>query len=98
VIWTLGRHGAAETHRESKPRIFWMRLFANREQQLDVRIKRMNDRLTHRPRRSGQAMVEFAIISFLLTAMLSAFLGLIVLGLGSFQNNLAAESAGRLLA
>ena len=42
-------------------------------------------------------MVEFAIISFLLTVMLSAFLGLIVLGLGSFQNNLAAESAGRLL-
>jgi len=42
-------------------------------------------------------MVEFAIISFLLTAMLSAFLGLIVLGLGSFQNNIAAESAGRVL-
>jgi len=50
-----------------------------------------------KPPRRGQAMVEFAIISFLLTAMLSAFLGLIVLGLGSFQNNLAAESAGRLL-
>ena len=52
---------------------------------------------TGRLSRSGQAMVEFAIISFLLTAMLAGFLGIIVLGLGSFQNNLAAESAGRLL-
>jgi len=42
-------------------------------------------------------MIEFAVITFVLTAMLSAFLGLIVLGLGSFQNNLSAESAGRLL-
>ena len=48
-------------------------------------------------KRSGQAMVEFAIISFVLTAMLMGFLGIIVLGLGSFQNNIAAESAGRLL-
>lgn len=47
--------------------------------------------------RSGQALVEFAIISFVLTAMLAGFLGLIVMGLGSFQNNIAAESAGRLL-
>jgi hypothetical protein len=47
--------------------------------------------------RTGQALVEFAIISFVLTAMLAGFLGLIVLGLGSFQNNIAAESAGRLL-
>jgi hypothetical protein len=49
------------------------------------------------PGRSGQAMVEFAIISFMLTAMLAGFLGIIVMGLGSFQNNIAAESAGRLL-
>lgn len=48
-------------------------------------------------KRSGQAMVEFAIISFVLTAMLMGFLGLIVMGLGSFQNNIAAESAGRIL-
>lgn len=48
-------------------------------------------------KRSGQAIVEFAIISFVLTAMLAGFLGIIVLGLGSFQNNIAAESAGRLL-
>jgi hypothetical protein len=41
--------------------------------------------------------VEFAIISFVLTAMLAGFLGIIVLGLGSFQNNIAAENAGRLL-
>ncbi len=47
--------------------------------------------------RRGQAMIEFAIISFMLTSMLAAFLGLIVLGLGSFQNQLAAESAGRIL-
>jgi len=63
----------------------------------------MNDRLAHRPRRSprpsrsGQAMVEFAIISFVLTAMLAGFLGIIVMGLGSFQNNIATESAGRVL-
>ena len=49
------------------------------------------------PHRRGQAMVEFAIISFVLTAMLAGFLGIIVMGLGSFQNNIAAESAGRLL-
>ncbi|HBJ37731.1 MAG TPA: hypothetical protein DDZ51_23840, partial [Planctomycetaceae bacterium] len=48
-------------------------------------------------KRSGQALVEFAIISFVLTAMLMGFLGIIVLGLGSFQNNIAAESAGRVL-
>ena len=47
--------------------------------------------------RLGQALVEFAIISFVLTAMLAGFLGLIVLGLGSFQNNIATESAGRIL-
>lgn len=47
--------------------------------------------------RRGQALVEFAIISFVLTAMLAGFLGIIVMGLGSFQNNIAAESAGRLL-
>ncbi len=47
--------------------------------------------------RRGQALVEFAIISFVLTAMLAGFLGLIVMGLGSFQNNIAAESAGRVL-
>lgn len=50
-----------------------------------------------RTRRCGQALVEFAIISFVMTAMLAGFLGLIVLGLGSFQNNIAAENAGRLL-
>lgn len=47
--------------------------------------------------RGGQALVEFAIISFVLTAMLAGFLGLIVLGLGSFQNNIATESIGRVL-
>ena len=47
--------------------------------------------------RSGQAMVEFAIISFVLTAMLAGFLIIISLGLSSFQNNIAAESAGRVL-
>ena len=58
----------------------------------------MNCLKANKPRsRSGQAMVEFAIISFVLTAMLAGFLGIIVMGLGSFQNNIAAESAGRLL-
>jgi len=47
--------------------------------------------------RQGQALVEFAIISFVLTGMLAGTLGLIVLGLGSFQNNIAAESIGRYL-
>ena len=51
----------------------------------------------HRPHRRGQALVEFAIISFVLTAMLMGFLGLIVMGLGSFQNNIASENAGRIL-
>ena len=50
-----------------------------------------------RPHRRGQAMVEFAIISFVLTAMLAGFLGIIVMGLGSFQNNIATENAGRVL-
>ncbi len=54
-------------------------------------------RSTRRPPRRGQATVEFAITSFVLTAMLAGFLGIIVMGLGSFQNNIAAESAGRLL-
>ncbi|MEL6898633.1 MAG: hypothetical protein AAFP90_21255 [Planctomycetota bacterium] len=52
--------------------------------------------LTSHPRR-GQALVEFGIISFVLAAMLAGLLGIIVLALGSFQNNIAAESAGRLL-
>ncbi|QDV12624.1 hypothetical protein CA51_25100 [Rosistilla oblonga] len=54
-------------------------------------------RTNPRAARSGQALVEFAIISFVLTAMLAGFLGLIVLGLGSFQNNIATENAGRVL-
>ena len=48
-------------------------------------------------RRRGQALVEFAIISFMLSAMVAGLLGIVVLALGSFQNNIAAESAGRLL-
>ncbi|XZE51415.1 TadE family protein [Planctomycetaceae bacterium SH139] len=52
---------------------------------------------TTRKKRDGQALIEFAIISFVLTAMLAGFLGIIVMGLGSFQNNIATESAGRLL-
>ncbi|MEM9365508.1 MAG: hypothetical protein AAGD07_05890 [Planctomycetota bacterium] len=47
--------------------------------------------------RHGQALVEFAIISFVLTGMLMGFLLLITIGLGSFQNNIAGESAGRVL-
>lgn len=47
--------------------------------------------------RPGQALVEFAIIRFVLTAMLAGFLGIIVMGLGSFQNNIAAKNAGRVL-
>ncbi len=33
----------------------------------------------------------------MLTALLAGFLGIVVLGLGSFQNNIATESAGRIL-
>ena len=47
--------------------------------------------------RRGQALLEFAIIAFVMSAMVAGLVGLIVLGLGSFQNNLAAENAGRLL-
>lgn len=47
--------------------------------------------------RRGQALVEFAIISFVLSAMLAGMLGIMVMALGSFQNNIAAESAGRVL-
>jgi hypothetical protein len=48
-------------------------------------------------KRSGQALVEFAIIAFVLSAILAGLLGILVLGLGSFQNNIAAENAGRVL-
>lgn len=47
--------------------------------------------------RRGQALVEFAIISFVLSAIVAGLLGIMVLALGSFQNNIAAESAGRIL-
>ena len=47
--------------------------------------------------RCGQALLEFAIIAFVMSAMVAGLVGLIVLGLGSFQNNIAAENAGRLL-
>ncbi len=47
--------------------------------------------------RAGQALVEFAIISFVLSAIVAGLLGIMVLGLGSFQNNIATENAGRIL-
>ncbi|MEM7474506.1 MAG: hypothetical protein AAF483_05880 [Planctomycetota bacterium] len=47
--------------------------------------------------RKGQALIEFAIISFVLAAIVAGILGIVVLGLGSFQNNIATENAGRLL-
>ena len=47
--------------------------------------------------RNGQALVEFAIIAFVLSMLVAGLLGILVLALGSFQNNLAAESAGRFL-
>lgn len=47
--------------------------------------------------RKGQALVEFAIISFILVMMVAGFLGLLVLGLNSFQTNIAAENIGRTL-
>ncbi len=47
--------------------------------------------------RRGQALIEFAIISFVLSAILAGLLGILVLGLGSFQNNIASENAGRIL-
>lgn len=47
--------------------------------------------------RPGQALVEFAIISFVLSAIVAGLLGIMVLALGSFQNNIAAENAGRVL-
>ncbi|OYP32329.1 hypothetical protein [Rhodopirellula sp. MGV] len=50
-----------------------------------------------RLQRQGQALVEFAIISFVLSAIVAGLLGILVLALGSFQNNIAAENAGRLL-
>ncbi|MEM1227829.1 MAG: hypothetical protein AAGJ40_19225 [Planctomycetota bacterium] len=54
-------------------------------------------RLFGRITRSGQALVEFAIISFVLSAMVAGLLGILVLALGSFQNNIASENAGRVL-
>ncbi|MFG0253506.1 MAG: hypothetical protein ACF787_00180, partial [Rhodopirellula sp. JB053] len=50
-----------------------------------------------RESRAGQALVEFAIISFVLSAIVAGLLGIMVLALGSFQNNIAAENAGRVL-
>lgn len=51
------------------------------------------------PRRSrrGQALVEFAIIAFVLAGMVAGLLGILVLALSSFQNNIATENAGRVL-
>ncbi|MEM8669839.1 MAG: hypothetical protein AAGG48_20100 [Planctomycetota bacterium] len=46
-------------------------------------------------RRRGQALVEFGVIAFVLSAMVAGLLGILVLALGSFQNNIAAESVGR---
>ena len=48
-------------------------------------------------KRGGQALVEFAIISFVLSGIVAGMLGIMVLALGSFQNNIAAENAGRIL-
>lgn len=47
--------------------------------------------------RPGQALVEFAIIAFVLSFMTVGLLAIVVLALGSFQNNIAAENAGRIL-
>lgn len=47
--------------------------------------------------RHGQALIEFAIISFVLSAIVAGLLGILVLGLSSFQNNIASENAGRIL-
>ena len=47
--------------------------------------------------RRGQALVEFGIIAFMLSFLAAGLLGIIVIGLGSFQNNIATENAGRVL-
>ncbi len=75
----------------------WMRLSLAVELEREMMMNEPFRGSAVKKARAGQALVEFAIISFVLTAMLAGFLGIIVLGLGSFQNNIAAESAGRLL-
>lgn len=42
-------------------------------------------------------MVEFAIISFVMSAIVAGLLGILVLGLNAFQTNIASENIGRLL-
>ena len=49
------------------------------------------------PKRRGQALVEFGIIAFVMSMMIAGLLGIIILALGSFQNNIATENAGRVL-
>lgn len=72
-------------------------------QRLSIGTLMVSTRHSNRPvqsrltQRRGQALVEFAIISFVLSMMVAGLLGIIVLALGSFQNNIAAESAGRVL-
>ena len=51
----------------------------------------------HRLPRHAQALVEFGIIAFVISAIVAGLLGIAVMALGSFQNNIVAESAGRVL-
>ena len=60
--------------------------------QQDVGLPRLQ-----RTCKRGQALVEFAIIALVLSFMIAGFLGIMVLALGSFQNNIASENAGRVL-
>ncbi|MEM9645170.1 MAG: hypothetical protein AAF989_09255 [Planctomycetota bacterium] len=54
-------------------------------------------RVPLRRRAPGQALVEFAVIAFVLSGIVAGLLGILVLALGSFQNNIATENAGRVL-
>ena len=47
--------------------------------------------------RKGQALVEFAFVSIVMVMLVTGLMAILVMALGSFQNNIATESAGRLL-
>ncbi len=47
--------------------------------------------------RRGQAMIEFAIVAVVSVMFMTIMITLLVIALGSFQNNIATESAGRIL-
>ncbi|HBJ34206.1 MAG TPA: hypothetical protein DDZ51_05460 [Planctomycetaceae bacterium] len=47
--------------------------------------------------RRGQALIEFAFVSIVMVMLVTGLMAILVMALGSFQNNISTENAGRQL-